>query len=170
MNPPRLDFLAPPGRPAPWSWLLLAAGLALSAWAANDYQAAAAARADAQARLARQIPQPSRPARADAKSQARDAALRDVHARLGLPWNELIVTLQDSLPAAVVLQSLDVDGGRSAFRLEAETRRHADMLAYLEDLQRQPVLREVALIRHEALDADGERVVGFSLSGRWGRP
>lgn len=169
-----LDFLAAPGRPAAWSWLLLGLGVALAAWSAQDWRQATQAHAQVRARLdqlerSRQ-PKARPPARPDAKAQARHQVEAAARRQLALPWNDLVQTLQRSRPGEVALLSVAADGGRGDFQLEAEARDHRLMLDYLRRLQREPALGDVSLTRHQGVDADGARVVRFSLRGRWGQP
>lgn len=162
---PRLDFLAAPARPAAWAWLLLGFGVAVAAWGGLAWQEARARLDVAQAHKP-----PLRIVRADPRDRAQETADREVETRLALPWNALLVTLQQTRPQGIVFQSLEADASKNSFRIEAETRRTTAMLEYLKDLQRQPALADVTLARHETLEAEGVEFVGFSLSGRWRRP
>lgn len=169
-----LDFLAAPGRPAAWSWLLLGLGVALAAWSAQAWLQARQARDQAQTGLEQlersSQPKTRQPARPDPKAQARLQVEEAARRQLALPWNDLVQTLQRSRPKEVALLSVAADGRRGDFQLEAEARGHQLMLDYLRRLQREPTLGDVTLTRHQGVDADGARVVRFSLRGRWGQP
>lgn len=169
-----LDFTAAPGRPAVWSWLLLVLGLALAGWSAQAYvrarddQAAAQARLDGLRQVAR--PKPAKPARPDPKAQSRRQLETAARRQLELPWNDLLQTLQRTRARDVALLSLEADGRRGDFQLDAEAKGHAVMLDYLRRLQQQRELRGVALTQHQGVDSDGARVIRFTLRGAWAWP
>lgn len=169
-----LDFLAPAGRPAAWSWLLLVLGVALAAWSAQGWLQATEAQAQARARLddleRTHQPKAKQPARPDAQAQARRQGEVAARRQLALPWDDLLRTLQRTRPKEVALLSLDGDGRRGDFQLDAEARGHGVMLDYLRQLQREPALRDVTLTQHQGADSDGARVVRFTLRGTWGQP
>ena len=173
-----LDFNARSPRPGPVSWLIFALGLAAAGWVMQAWQAADAARMDAETRLASLQDKPvlktpqtaAKVKRIDTAALARQSVDDAARRQLSLPWARLLETLQTLRPPEIAFLNLDVDGRRGDFTLAAQARNHAAMLDYFHALQGAPGLAQVSLSRHELREADGLLVVSFSLRGEWTQP
>lgn len=170
-----LDFSTRSARPGPVSWLIFALGLIAAAGSLLGWQAADAARSEAEAQLARLRDKPvvqtkAKPVRVDAAALTRQRGDDAARSQLNLPWARLLDTLQNSRPPEIALLSLDADGRRGDFTLAAQAKNHAAMLEYFDGLQRAPGFARISLSRHELREVEGAQAVYFSLRGEWTQP
>jgi hypothetical protein len=145
-----------------------AAGAAALAWnaAAVEARAVEARLAAASAAPAAKKPQvaatPAEKVRGQSEAEARRA--------LALPWERLLVALQDSRPDEVAFLALEAEGRQGSFQLTAVGRSHQAMLEYFRLLQTRPEFRAVSLTQHDTREIDGVSGVGFRLRGQWSAP
>lgn len=163
----RLDFLHPFPRPHWAAWLLLAAGLALAAWAGwQDRQVGRAlAAAVAEAPAVRPPPASRRgPSAATGESQVAAVSSR---AHLATPWGGLLVRLENSRPKSIALLALEADARKPEATLTAEARTAKDMLAWVEQLKGEAGFGSVTLASHTLQDNDPQRPIRFVLRLVW---
>lgn len=179
MKKVRIDF-APPGlvrsvfRTPRLGWLalwvlvcvvfgLVAANLGLGKrqWEIELLRAQSQARTQAQARTA--APAVARPPVPDAQAAAVNAAVL----QLNLPWRALHDAVQAGTPASVALLALEPDARRHSVRITAEAKSSDDMIAYVEQLQKQEWFSTVVLARHEINEQDPNRPIRFQLDAQW---
>jgi len=168
----RALFLAPPG-----TWVALLAALAVGGAVllhALDYREAreevealqAALRARAGAPLAAQpVAQ-----RAAPPSEQQATAVNAAVMQLNLPWRALHDALREATPASVALLALEPDARKRVLRITAEARNSDDMIAYVEQLQKQRWFGAVTLVRHEIGEQDPNRPIRFQVDAGWGAP
>lgn len=161
-----LDFLAR-DRAHPLGWLLLlAGGLLLAAVVAQTFRVGAESE-----RLRERIGQAQQARQASAREGRPEApellAARRVVAAVNRPWRELFETLEGADTDQVSLLALRPRIVARELWLAAEARDLGAMLAYHRWLEGRPQLRDVSLLRHEALPA-AAGAVGFELRATWG--
>jgi hypothetical protein len=104
------------------------------------------------------------------ESLKRAAAAATVERELGVPWTRLLAELEaaghDSA-ASVSLLLVEPDPGKQLVRITAEVRTLPDALAYLERLQKSPVLRHPMLESHERRKDDPEHPLRIKISAEW---
>jgi hypothetical protein len=164
----RVDFVRPRPVPSPLGWGLLVLGLLALAWAGWRYQSVSAAHEAATARLAALSPK-SAPRRPAARPAAQDEAEALAGRRLlEADWGGLLAALEQSRPADVALLRVEAEAARGTLLLSATAKDAAAMLAYLQRLERLPLLSRVALSSHQDEAVDGLRTVRFDLRAQWG--
>lgn len=158
--------------PAGWALsvlaLLLCLGAALQGWQLQGRQRAdqaALAAAELRARVrAAAAPAPVRAARI---SEAQAGAVNRIVLQLNLPWRDLHDAIAAATPASIALLALEPDARRRRMKISAEARTSEAMLAYVEQLKRQPLFADVALRRHEINEQDPNRPIRFQLDAQW---
>ena len=176
--PLSLDFVAVT-RHTPWlGLLLLAVALGIAVYLVVSYQHTQSEieRLDVLRGLA--PASPSTPASKSAKSagsnnkdnrtdeQAKDAqaAVR----QLALPWAALIAALESSTSRDVAVLQVQPEAQQQVLRITAEARDHKAMLAYVEKLQKNQILRNIHWINHQYQNDDPQRPLQFSLQAEFG--
>ena len=166
-----IDFLHRPRAPAV-GWLgLLAGALALSAALGYDGRVATALDA-ARARQTRiDLEKAQRQAvRAPEPTPGeRRAALAERESRA--PWLATLRAIESLAQDPVYLRALAIEPATDVVKVEAEAPSFADALAFVELLDRDPLLRPAALGSHEQVDdpSTGGSVVRFHVAARWNR-
>jgi hypothetical protein len=98
------------------------------------------------------------------------AELAVVERELSVPWtpllNELEVASHDLADTVSVLE-ISPDPAKHVVKITAEARSLPDALAYLERLQKSPLLRYPMLESHERKKDDPEHPVRVKLSAEW---
>ncbi len=119
------------------------------------------ARTEAQARTV--APAVVRPPVPEAQAAAVNAAVL----QLNLPWRALHDAVEAGTPASVALLALEPDARRHSVRITAEAKSSDDMIAYVEQLQKQEWFSTVVLARHEINEQDPNRPIRFQLDAQW---
>lgn len=164
----RLDFAHPRPAPAALGWVLLALGVLALAWAGWRHQSVSAAHEAVTARLAALAPKAAAGGRRDLARAETDApAARRL---LDADWGRLLDALEQSRPANVALLRVEAEAARGSLLVAATARDAAAMLAYLERLEKLPVLTRVALVGHRDEETEGLKTVRFDLRAQWGAP
>jgi hypothetical protein len=162
-----LDFAASPSRARAPGLVLLAAGLLTCAALAYVFQGKVAEREGLEARLSASV----RPHRSASPSESRNAAAAAlIEKQLWVPWSSLLAELESAsqdLSSTVSLLQVEPDAAKHVVRITAEARTLPDALAYLERLQKSPVLRYPMLDSHELRKDDPQRPVRVKLSAEW---
>lgn len=180
MRKVNIDF-APPGvarsilRMPRQGWALLfavlAAAMALLAASSalrREQGEVALLRAQAQARAATQAQAQAAPVAV--RSPVPEAQANAVNAavlQLNLPWRALHDAVQAGTPANIALLALEPDARKSTVRITAEAKSSEDMIAYVEQLQKDEWFSAVVLARHEINEQDPNRPIRFQLDARW---
>jgi len=177
MHALELDFVKRRRLVSPLGLLLLAVGTAAAGVVAVDYLDARAAlerieaqqsRLDRQSRQSRQgAPLPkagAAPARDDAQAAARAVV------QLRLPWDALLREIELLADSSVALLSVESQGQTRTLRLAGEAKTMADAVAYLARLRESPWIDTAHISSHEERQADGVRVIRFSLEAVWSGP
>ncbi len=164
-----LDHAAPQKHPgARARWLVGSGGLAalLIVLAMHQVHARSEALEADASRLRSPYRQASAARPETAVQQAEMMAARHAMAELALPWEALFRALERSRSEDVQLLSVDPDAKRHRVRLSAEATEADAMLAYIRQLDQQPMLRKVLLLQHERGDAS-EGKLRFTIEAEW---
>jgi Tfp pilus assembly protein PilN len=168
--PLQLDF-----KQAPRSWsvlgvLLLVAGAAWLAYAANEARAVTAQIDLAEARMEGLAKRGKVPAMAPLDAQALQQEVRQANAilqQLTLPWNALFQVLETTSEKQIALLAIQPDATKHLLRLNGEAKNFDALLAYIARLEQSKVLDHVYLTSHEVRSQDAEKPVRFSLVANW---
>jgi Tfp pilus assembly protein PilN len=175
----RIDFAPQSARTAlarmhPLAWLAVAAALGAGAHAAIVYTDVARQRQGAadelrrvQSRSAAQAaasqPKPKAPI-PEQQAHAVNAAI----AQLNLPWRDVLDAVESATPATIALVALEPDAKKHIVKGTAEAKTGDAMIAYIEELKRQPFFRFVVLTKHEINAQDPNRPLRFQFEAQWG--
>ncbi|MDD5391048.1 MAG: hypothetical protein PHD37_17055 [Gallionellaceae bacterium] len=149
------DFLQTRPRPPAAAWLLLAAGIGLTALVGAR-----------QATLAEQLATLTVTA---PPAVAKPRPERGIVATPARPWGELLNRLESQLPKQIALLSLRGDAARGEARITAEARGTADMLAWFDSL-RAAGFGDATLVQHEVQLETERQPVRFEIRLDWGQP
>lgn len=169
MRPLAFDFQRRP-RPHPAGWLLLLVGTVALAATLHLARGIAQDRHVQQLRLAQASARLAASSRAAAGLPQRDAgfaAARQALEQARLPWAELFAALEAAQGEDVALLTLAPEAARRQVRIQAEARDFAAMLAYQEQLQRQPGLAQVVLVDHLVMKDQPHSPVRFQVLAAW---
>jgi len=152
-------------------WATFAAVMALLA-ASTSYRheqgEVALLRAQAEARVASQAQAQAAPVAVRAPvPEAQASAVNAAVLQLNLPWRALHDAVQAGTPANIALLALEPDARKSTVRITAEAKTSEDMIAYVEQLQKDEWFSAVVLARHEINEQDPNRPIRFQLDARW---
>jgi Tfp pilus assembly protein PilN len=100
-------------------------------------------------------------------TEAEAASINAAILQLNLPWQTLRDAIQAATSPSVALLSLEPNARKRSLRLTAEARDADEMVAYVEQLQRQPGFSSVALTRHEINDQDPNHPIRFQIEAQW---
>ena len=173
MKPLAINFGAPPPTAPWWALLLFMAGLAACAAGVWRFSAAQAELQSLRDEVAQKqellaLRSPVRDLRAQFEMPAdRVRAINRAIARLNLPWVPLFAAVEAAKPETVALLSLEPDAGKRMLKIVAETRKSADMLAFVDRLAKRAEFVNVTLQKHEISDQDVNRPYRFQLEARW---
>ena len=165
--PIALDFAGPPRRSHGLGALLCSTGLLVCAALGYAFQANLTERDVLEMRLGSTV----RPHRAPDPNAARNAAAAaDIEKQLSVPWSRLLGELEaasQDVASTVSLLEVAPDAAKHVVRITAEARTLPDALAYLERLQKSPVLRYPMLDSHELRKDDPQRPIRVKLTAEW---
>lgn len=155
------------------TWLIGAGALVLCAAAAStilELRAQAAQREAAIAieeRTARTARQARKPAPVVAVPETQVRAVNQAIAQLNLPWRDVFDAVEAATSNQVALLALEPDARKRVLRGTAESRSHEGMIAYIEDMKRQPFFGTVILTRHEVNEQDPNKPLRFHFEAQW---
>jgi len=162
-----LDF-AGPRRPVRASGALLCVAGALACAAVGMSFRAGLVERDA---LQTHLGATGRPHRTVNPDAARNAvAAAAIEKQLSVPWSRLLAELEgasEDVASTVSLLEVEPDATKHLVRITAEARTLPDALAYLERLQKSPVLRYPMLESHELRKDDPQHPIRVKLSAEW---
>jgi hypothetical protein len=165
--PIALDFTGPQRRIRFSGILLCIAGAVACAVVALSFQATLTERDALQAQLGATV----RPHRTLNPKAARNAeAAATIEKQLTVPWSRLLAELErasQDVASTVSLLEVEPDAAKHLVRITAEARTLPDALAYLERLQKSPVLRYPMLDSHELRKDDPQHPIRVKLSAEW---
>lgn len=94
-------------------------------------------------------------------------AIRSSVYEIFIPWNDLFDALEDSNIKNVVLLGLQPDSNKRQVVITGEANNYLSVIAYVDQLARQPVFSEVYLKKHAVKETDIDKPVSFSIFARW---
>jgi hypothetical protein len=162
-----LNFVGPAHNSRSLGVVICAAGLLGCAAVGYTFQAKVAERDTLEAQLGATV-RPHRTATPNASRNA--AAAAAIEKQLLVPWSRLLAELESAsqdLASTVSLLEVEPDASKHLVRITAEARTLPDALAYLERLQKSPVLRYPMLDSHELRKDDPEHPIRVKLSAEW---
>jgi hypothetical protein len=168
----RLEFAAQAHRTSPTSLALLLAGVLLFTGsvllfgltlAENDRQARQLAAMEVSRKTVAPAPSP----RADPAELSRVQFVRQTSRSLMTPWADLLAALE-AAPTNVALLSVEPSATKRSISLTAEAANPADMLNYLQALQRDHRLTGVLLTSHQVQVQAPGTPIRFQVQARWG--
>ncbi|MEY8876491.1 MAG: hypothetical protein AB9M60_08285 [Leptothrix sp. (in: b-proteobacteria)] len=173
----QLDFVArPANRWRALAWLLLAL-LLLAGWQVLAHEAALQAESDDLAGRIALLQQRASAARMPARARA--LAPQDLRAiersnavidELAVPWADLLRSLERAEVRGTGLLALTPNAADRSLRLTGEARSMTELLAYVDRVAAQPLLRQVHLVGYATQDRDGVPALTFTLAANWNRP
>lgn len=178
LSPLRIDFAARTlgravARTRPLTWLLGCFGAMLCIVAAvmilaltEKNNARQVSLLQAQAQLAGRAARVT-PPRKVMIPEARAAAVNAAILQLNLPWSEVLDAIEEATPATVALLALEPDAKKHSVKAMAEAKSSDEMIAYIEQLKRQPFFGSVALSRHEINEQDANKPLRFQFEAQW---
>jgi Tfp pilus assembly protein PilN len=156
-----------------WTWLAAAVGLILCISAGiveqmtlHKYQAQETATAELRAKLARYAylaPAAPKAPISDAQANAVNHAI----AQLNLPWRDILNALEAATPSGIALLAIEPDAKKNILKAMAEAPDSDAMIAYVENLKKQPLFTDAILTRHEINDRDPNRPLRFQFEVLW---
>lgn len=99
-----------------------------------------------------------------------DTELKRAHeivSRLALPWEQLFLAIETATPSNIALLGVEPNAQKHSVKLTGEGKDIHAVLAYVQQLEAQPVLRDVYLLDHGTPDADAERPARFVIEAMW---
>jgi Tfp pilus assembly protein PilN len=175
----RIDFAPSSARTViarmhPFAWLAVAAALGAGVHVAIVYdglmrqrQSVAGELQRLQSRLATQAAARQPPPKAPIP-QEQAHAVNAAIAQLNLPWRDMLDAVEAATPATIALVALEPDAKKRIVKGTAEAKTGEAMIAYIEDLKKQPFFRFVALTKHEINAQDPNKPLRFQFEAQWG--
>lgn len=111
-----------------------------------------------------------RPAPVTAEKTAEQTEAAKAARALSIPWTAVLAELEAAnhdMASQVSLLQVEPDADKHLVRITAEVRALPDALAYLERLQRSPILRYPMLESHERRKDDPEHAVRIKIAAEW---
>jgi hypothetical protein len=164
-----LDFAVPVRRSTAAGLLLCLAGIAAATAVGVEFRDALAERARLDEAIdaiadQRRVPVDT------AGHAAAETEFAKMSRELAIPWTKLLTELEaasSDMASKVSLLHVEPDADKHLVRITAEVRSLPDALAYLERLQRSPVLRYPMLESHERRKDDPEHAVRIKIAAEW---
>ena len=95
------------------------------------------------------------------------AAVNRAVLQLNLPWRDVFDALEAASRPELAMLALEFNAGAYLIRGVAETRRIEDMLAYIDRLKQQQLVRSAVLTRHETNEREPGRPIRFHFEMQW---
>ena len=86
---------------------------------------------------------------------------------LNMPWSRLLDGLEQSSVADVAVLGLQPDAKKKLLTLSGEAKNLPVVLAYIDRLEKQPMLDKVILQKHNVSETDKDKPVRFTLLANW---
>lgn len=86
---------------------------------------------------------------------------------LNMPWNGLLDGLEQSSFADVAVLGLQPDAKKKLLTISGEAKNLPTVLAYIDRLEKQPMLDKVILQKHNVSETDKDKPVRFTLLANW---
>lgn len=146
---------------------MLALGLAACALVGLRYEQAAQAQAAALARLHPQAGAVRAAAAVPPALAGEIEAAQAVAATLAVPWDAWFRALESVAVAGVYLTALQPEGGSQRARLSGQATTLAQVLVYVERLERTPGFGQVLLVEHAVQEDAPSTPLRFTLTADW---
>jgi hypothetical protein len=171
----QLEFSPQASKNSNASWALLAVAVSLFSVLAlyagkvryeNSVKQRELAAMEAEQRSVTRASEP-RAVRTDPAELARVQFVRSTSRNLAAPWADLLVALENA-PANVALLVVEPSAAKRSVSLTAEAAATADMIDYVEALQKDSHLSNVVLVSHQMQMQAPGTPVRFQLRASWG--
>jgi Tfp pilus assembly protein PilN len=104
----------------------------------------------------------------DAQSTALEfKRANEIALQLRTPWPDLFANVEAAQTPEVALLSIESANDKQSLKIAGEAKNLDAVLAYLRDLQEQPLLANVYLQSHQVQQQDPQRPVRFALGAGW---
>lgn len=114
-----------------------------------------------------QAAQAASPRASDKVTEAELKRAHEIVNQLTLPWDQLFLAVEAATPSNVALLGVEPNAQKRSVRLTGEGKDIHAVLAYVRQLEEQPVLRDVYLLDHGTPDADPQRPARFVIEAIW---
>ncbi len=165
----RLDFAAAPRGPSAGGLILCAVGLGVAIAVGSVFRDEIAERARLEGAVEELNDRHKAPAETPAQA-AEQAEISKMQRELSIPWTPLLADLEAAsadMANEVSLLQVEPDAEKNVVRITAEVRTLTDALAYLQRLQKSPLLRYPMLESHERKKDDPLHPLRIKLSAEW---
>lgn len=99
--------------------------------------------------------------------EAQAVAINNAVAQLNLPWRDLFDALESATPGTIALLAIEPDAKKRLLKGTAEAKTGDGMIAYIEQLKKQPFFAGVLLTRHEINAQDPNQPIRFQFEAQW---
>lgn len=86
---------------------------------------------------------------------------------LNMPWNALLDGLEKSSNQDIAVLGLQPDSKKQLLTLSGEAKNLSAVLAYIDSLEKLPMLEKVILQKHNVSETDIDKPVRFTLLANW---
>jgi Tfp pilus assembly protein PilN len=94
-------------------------------------------------------------------------AVNNAIAQLNLPWRDLFDALESATPATIALLAIEPDAKKRVLKGIAEAKSGEEMVAYIEQVKKQPFFVGVLLTKHEINEQDPNKPIRFQFEAQW---
>ena len=91
----------------------------------------------------------------------------DILMQMALPWGSLFKTLESSNTDKIALLAIQPDAGKHSVKVNGEAKDFTALLDYIQQLEQDKTLTDVALLNHEIDQQTPEKPVRFALTANW---
>ncbi|WP_194714294.1 hypothetical protein [Noviherbaspirillum soli] len=95
------------------------------------------------------------------------AAVNRAVRQLNLPWRDVFDALEAASRPGLALLALESKAGAHVFKGVAESKEMEDMLAYIDRLKQQQLVRSAVLTRHETNEREPGKPIRFHFEVQW---
>lgn len=107
------------------------------------------------------------PVKAAVIPEARALMVNAAIQQLNLPWSDVFDAIEAATPHTIALVSIEPDAKKQLIKGTAEAIGSDDMIAYIEQLKRQPLFVSVVLTKHEVNQQDQYKPYRFEFTAQW---
>ena len=106
-------------------------------------------------------------ARSSPELQHEAQLANDILMQLALPWESMFNTLESSNTDQIALLAIQPDTGKHSIKVNGEAKDFSALLNYIQQLEQDKTMSDVALLNHEINQQAPEKPVRFALTANW---
>lgn len=103
-------------------------------------------------------------------SEQQESSVNGAIDQLNIPWNDLLLAVENATPATIALLALEPDPRSKVLKATAEAKDSEGMFDYLKSLKKQAFFGDVVLTKHEMNEQDPNRPIRFQFEAPWIAP